>query len=113
MVGHGGDWNSSSTTVTTPRLLSHGEGENFGTRPLQFTPRLSVCILIQQFHSISTLPISHDKNNEWFDMVEIGTWTLKWSPPPIFEFWVGTELAWPILTFCTQIVCVMTDSGNP
>eukprot|EP00956_Cyclotella_meneghiniana_P039465 scaffold172281_cov83-Cyclotella_meneghiniana.AAC.1 len=24
MVGEGGDWNSSSTTVTTPQLLSHG-----------------------------------------------------------------------------------------
>ena len=33
-------------------------GESFGTRPLRFTPTLSVCRLIQQFHSISTFLIS-------------------------------------------------------
>ena len=85
--------------------------ENFGAWPLHFTPRLSVCRLIQPFHSISTLPTSLHKYNEWLDMVEIGIWALKWSPQPIFQLWEGTNLAWPILTFRTQIVCVLTDSA--
>ena len=88
------------------------EGENFGNRPLCFTPTSSVCRLIQSFHSISTLPISHHKYNEWLDIVEIGIWSLRWSPQPIFWSWVGTNLAWPKSTFCTKIESVPTDSGD-
>ena len=81
-------------------------------RSLHFTPRLSKYRLIEPFHISLTLPISHYKYNEWLDKVEIGVWALKWSPQPVFWSWVGTNLAWPKPTFCTQIECVLTDSGN-
>ena len=50
-----------------------------------FIPRLSEFGLIQAIHSISTLSISHYKYNEWFFKVEIGEWSLKWSPPHVFQ----------------------------
>ena len=79
---------------------------------LHFTPRLCVYGLIQPFHISLTLPISHYKYIEWSGMVEIGIWALKWSPQPIFELLEGTNLAWPVPTFHTQIECLQTDSGN-
>eukprot|EP00956_Cyclotella_meneghiniana_P017650 scaffold28945_cov24-Cyclotella_meneghiniana.AAC.2 len=45
-----------------------------------FTPSLSVYRLIQLFHGISTLPISHHKYNEWLDKVEIDMITLTNQP---------------------------------
>eukprot|EP00956_Cyclotella_meneghiniana_P010365 scaffold14354_cov36-Cyclotella_meneghiniana.AAC.1 len=54
-------------------------GDNFGTRPLSFTPRWCMLGLIEEYHSISTLPTSHYKCNEWLEDVEIGVWALKWS----------------------------------
>ena len=60
-------------------------GDNFGTRPLSFTPRWSMFGLIQEFHSILTLPMSHYKYNEWLEKVEIGIWALKWSMQPFFQ----------------------------
>ena len=103
--------------IHPPQLSPHPgfwviEGEHFDIRPLSITPTLRVCRLIQPFHSISTLPISLHWYDEWLDMVEIGIWTLKWSPQPIFQLWEGTNLGWPILTFRTKIVCVLTDSAN-
>ena len=47
--------------------------------PLRFKPRWRVFGSIQEFHSISTLPVSHYKYNEWLQRVEIGIWALKWS----------------------------------
>ena len=48
-------------------------GENFDTRTLRFTQRLSLYKLILPFHISSTHPISHYKYNEWLDKVlEIG-----------------------------------------
>ena len=47
-------------------------GDNFGVRPLHFTPRWCRFGLIQEFHSISTLPTSHYKYNEWLENIEIG-----------------------------------------
>ena len=67
---------------------------------------------IQPFHISSTLPISHYKYNEWLNIAEIGIRALKWSPQPIFRLWVGTNLAWSVLTFRNQIECPQTDSGN-
>eukprot|EP00956_Cyclotella_meneghiniana_P028371 scaffold65684_cov65-Cyclotella_meneghiniana.AAC.1 len=36
-----------------------------------FTPRLCMSRLIQGYHSISTLPTSHYKYNEWLEKAEI------------------------------------------
>eukprot|EP00956_Cyclotella_meneghiniana_P019767 scaffold34309_cov43-Cyclotella_meneghiniana.AAC.1 len=48
---------------------------------LHLTPRWSMFGLNKGYHSISTLPTSHYKYNEWLEKVEIGVWALKWSPP--------------------------------
>ena len=64
-----------------------------------FTPRSSVFGLIQAVHSSLTLPTSHSKYNEWLYKVEIGIHCLKWSPQPVFESWVGTNVAWSTLLF--------------
>ena len=54
-------------------------GDDFGSSStLRFTPRWSMFGLIQGFHSISTLPMSHHKYNEWFEKVEIGICALWW-----------------------------------
>eukprot|EP00956_Cyclotella_meneghiniana_P037494 scaffold139628_cov55-Cyclotella_meneghiniana.AAC.1 len=50
----------------------------FGSSILDFTPRWSMFGLIKEYHSISTLPASHYKYNEWLDKVEIAVWALKW-----------------------------------
>ena len=84
-------------------------GDNFGSSTLPFTPRWSMFELIQQFHSISTLPTSHYKYNEWLVKVEIGIWALKWSPQCVFQSWVGSKLAYMLLTFDTMIQWVWTD----
>ena len=87
-------------------------GDDFGSSALCFTPRWSVFGLIQDFHSISTLPTSHYKYNEWLEKVEIGTWALKWSPQRVFWSRMGSKLAGPLSTFPTKIEWVWTDSGN-
>eukprot|EP00956_Cyclotella_meneghiniana_P032385 scaffold88896_cov73-Cyclotella_meneghiniana.AAC.2 len=48
------------------------------------TPKLSVFGLIQAFHIRSTLPMSYLRDDEWFDMVEIGYHCPKSSPRPTF-----------------------------
>ena len=57
-------------------------GDNFGSSTLHFTPRCSIFGWIQEAHSITTLPTSHYKYNEWLEKVEIGIciWALKWLP---------------------------------
>ena len=87
-------------------------GDDFGSSTLRFTPRWSMFGLIQEFHSISTLPTSHYKYNEWLEKVEIGIWALKWSPQRVFQSRVGSKLAWPLSTFHTKIEWVWTDLGN-
>ena len=79
---------------------------------LHFTPRWSMFGLIQEFHSISTLPTSHCKYNEWLEKVEVAVWALELSPPHVFQSRVGSKLAWPMSTFFTKIEWVWTDSGN-
>ena len=80
--------------------------------PYVFTPRWSMFGLIQEVHSISTLPTPHYKYNEWFEKVEIGIWALKWSPQCVFQSLVGSKWAWPLSTFHTKVEWVWTDSGN-
>ena len=87
-------------------------GDNFGTSTLRFTPRWSMFGLIQEVHSISTLPMSHHKYYEWCEKVEIGICALKWSPQHEFQSQVGSKLAWPLSTFHTKIEWVWTDLGN-
>ena len=87
-------------------------GDNFGSSTLRFTPRWNMFGLNQEFHSISTLPASHYKYNEWLEKVEIGIWALKWSPQLVFQSWVGSKLAWPLSTFHTKVEWVWTDWGN-
>ena len=79
---------------------------------LRFTPRWSMSGLIQDCHSISTLPISHHKYNEWLQKVEIGISVLKWSPQRVFQSRMGPKWAWPSSTFHTKIEEVWTDLGN-
>ena len=65
---------------------------NLGLRPLRFTPRRCMFGLIEEYHSISTLPTSHYKYNEWLEDVEIGVWALKWSWQRGFQSWEGLKL---------------------
>ena len=74
-------------------------GDNFGMRPLRFTPRRCMFGLIEEYHSISTLPTSHYKYNEWLEKVEIAVWALKWSWQRVFQSPVGSKLAWPVFHF--------------
>ena len=90
MVRHGWDWNSSTTTITTLWLLSHG-WKNFWLMSLRITPSLSVYRPNQPFHISSTHPISHHKYNEWLYMVQIGVSALKCLLQPIFRLGVGTN----------------------
>ena len=60
-------------------------GDNLGSSTLRFTPSWSKFGLIVEFHSISSLPTSHYKYDEWLEKVEIGTWALKWSPQRVFQ----------------------------
>eukprot|EP00956_Cyclotella_meneghiniana_P009391 scaffold12971_cov68-Cyclotella_meneghiniana.AAC.16 len=60
---------------------------------------------IQEYHSMSTLPTSHYKYDEWLEKVEkveIGIWALKWSPQHDFQSWSGSKFAWPLSTFHTK-----------
>ena len=61
-----------------------------------FTPRLSMFGLIQAIHMSLTLPMSHHWYNEWLDKVEIGMWSIKLSPQPMFEPLVEKKLGWHI-----------------
>ena len=79
-------------------------------RSLCPTPKMSLYKLIQPFQISLTHPISHYKYDEWLEKVEIGVWSLKCVPQPIFWSWVGTILALSKSTFCTQIEYVHTDS---
>ena len=71
--------------------------------PYVFTPRWSMLGLIQEFHSILTLPTSHYKYHEWFCKVEIGIWDLKRSLQRVFQSRAGSKLAWPLSTIPTKI----------
>eukprot|EP00956_Cyclotella_meneghiniana_P044910 scaffold342529_cov182-Cyclotella_meneghiniana.AAC.1 len=68
-------------------------GDNFGMRPLRFTPRQCMFGLIEEYHSISTLPTSHYNYDEWLEDVEIGVLALKWSWQRGFQSPVGSKLA--------------------
>ena len=48
---------------------------------------------IQAIDISLTLPMSHNKYDEWLDKDGIGIHGLKWSPQPVFESWVGTNVA--------------------
>ena len=68
--------------------------------------------LVQEYHSISTLPTSNLKYNEWLEKVEIAAWGMKWSPQRVFshgwgQSWLGSSSA-----FHTKIEWVWTDWGN-
>ena len=80
--------------------------------PLRFTPRWSMFGVIEEFHCISILPMSHHKYNEWLKKVEIGICALWWSPQRVFQSRVGSKLAWPLSTFCIKFEWVWTDLGN-
>ena len=56
--------------------------------------------------------MSNHEYNEWFDKVNIGMWSINWSPQCIFLSQVGKKLAWPTTTFHTEIEWVWTDSSN-
>ena len=84
----------------------------YNSSTLLFTPKWCMFGLIQEYHSISTLPTSHYEYNEWLEMVEIAVWALKWSSQRIFQSRVGSKLAWPLSTFHTKIEWVWTDLGN-
>ena len=47
---------------------------------------------------------------EWLDKVDIGVCSIKHSLQPMFESWVGTDLAWSVSTLYITIECVWTDS---
>ena len=85
-------------------------GDNFGSGTLRFRPWWSMFGLIQEFHSISTLPTSHYKYNEWLEKVEIGVWAVKWSPPCVFWSRVVKILA-EVPTYHTKFECVQTKSA--
>ena len=87
-------------------------GDNFGSNTLRFTPRWSMFGLIKEYQSISTLPTSHHKYDEWLEKVEIGIWALKRSPQRVFQSRVGSKLAWPLSTFHTKVEWVWTVLGN-
>ena len=175
MVGEGSDWNSSSTTVTTPaafesrvmKSLVHGPYISYQDRacrdwfchftaspPFQslftsimngltwlrlvyghrngrhnlfskservqiwlaahcllFEPRLCGCWLIQAIHSIPTIPIYHYKYNEWLEKVETGIHHPQPSPHP--GFWVAGDEnfgAWPLHFTPTLSVCRLIQS---
>ena len=105
-------WNQHVLPSAHPGFWVVG-GDNFGSSTLRFTPIRSMFGLIVEFHSISSLPTSHYKYDEWLEKVEIGTWALKWSPQRVFQSRVGSKLAWPFSTFHTKIEWVWTDLGNP
>ena len=71
--------------------------------PILFTQGLSEFGLIQAIHMGLTLPMSHHEYNEWLDKVEIGMWSIKWSPQPMFEPLVEKKLGWHTPTFHTRI----------
>eukprot|EP00956_Cyclotella_meneghiniana_P010671 scaffold14920_cov78-Cyclotella_meneghiniana.AAC.1 len=80
MVGEGGDWNSSFTTVTTPRLLSHRWRLEFILNNRHHTPAFES----RPIHSIPSLPMCHYKYNEWLEKVEIRIHPQQPSPHPGF-----------------------------
>eukprot|EP00956_Cyclotella_meneghiniana_P032397 scaffold89038_cov51-Cyclotella_meneghiniana.AAC.5 len=61
------------------------DGDDFGSSTLRFTPRWSMFGLIQEFHSISSLPVPHHEYTEWLEKVDIGIHALKWSPQRVFQ----------------------------
>ena len=112
MVLHCWDLNSSSTTITTPWLLSCGWWRLCLQYPT-FHTKILIYKLIQPFHSISTLPIYHHKYEEWLEKIEIGICALELWSQCVFEAWVGSKLAYLHLsTFRTEIVWVWTGPSN-
>ena len=87
-------------------------GDNFGSRPLHFTPRWSIFRLIQEFHSSLTLPTSHYKYNEWLEKGEIGIWALIWSPQSVLGHGWGWSWLGLYSTFDTEIEWLWTDYNN-
>eukprot|EP00956_Cyclotella_meneghiniana_P022616 scaffold43037_cov48-Cyclotella_meneghiniana.AAC.1 len=50
------------------------DGGHFSSSTLNVTPRLcAVFGLVEEYHSISTLPTSHYEYNEWLENIEIVT----------------------------------------
>ena len=86
-----------------------GDVSGSSTSTICFTSRWSIFGLFLEFHSISALPTSHYKYNEWLEKVEIGIWALKWSPQLVFQSCVGSKLAWPLSAIHTKIAWVWTD----
>ena len=58
--------------------------------------------LIQEYHSISTLPTSHYEYNEWLEMVEIAVWALKWSSQRVFQSKGGVKVGLALVHFSHQ-----------
>ena len=86
MVGEGQDCYMGSKMDTTMWFFSSRWGQSWlGPCPLS-TPRLHEFGLIRAIHSISTLPMSHCKYNEWLCKVEI--WIHTPQPSPYPGFWV-------------------------
>ena len=83
----GWDLSSSCITITTHPLWVMG-GDKFGSSILHFTPRWSMFGLIKEYHSISTLPTSYYKYNEWLDKVEIGYCCVGYKMVTTMCFWV-------------------------
>ena len=108
MVLQGWDLNSSSTTNATPWLLSSGWWRFRLLSTLRFTPRWSMFGVIEEFHSILTLPMSHHRYNEWLEKVEIGICALWWSPQRVFQSLVGSKLAWP---YCPLFTPRLSEFG--
>ena len=86
--------------------------DNFRSTTLHFTPRWCMLGLIQGYHSISTLPTSHYKYNEWLEKVEIAAWALKWSPQRVVGHGWGQSWLGSSSSFHTKIEWVWTDWGN-
>ena len=59
-------------------------GDNYGRNPPTILTKIMCFGLIQESQSISTLPMSQYKYNEWSEEVEIVVWAVKWSPQRVF-----------------------------
>eukprot|EP00956_Cyclotella_meneghiniana_P029745 scaffold73069_cov41-Cyclotella_meneghiniana.AAC.1 len=85
-----------------------GLGDSSGSSTLRFTPRWSIFELIQDFHSISTLPTSHYKYNKWLEKVEMGIWDLKWTSQRDFSVAGWVKVGFAMVHFPRQD-CVSLD----
>ena len=64
--------------------------------------------MIQEFHSISTLPTSHYRYNKWLEKVEMGIWDLKWTSQRDFSVAGGVKVGLALVHFPRQD-CVSLD----